>query len=481
MWKSIAQLRRTTIIAIGLLAFLVGLGLARRIYCDSLTVILVALLFLVTVWKRNMFSLAVFVMLMLVIGVWRGSIYMRKIAIYKQLARAPVIIRGIADTDAVYGEKSQIAFDLAHMQLIDPMERPLVGKLTVKGFGEPMVYRGDTVQVEGKLYPTRGSKQAVTSFAQLKVLHTSSSKIADIRRRFSAGITSALPEPLGSFGLGLLIGQRSTIPKNLNDQLSVVGLTHIVAVSGYNLTIIVLVVHRLTQKRSKYQAFVATTSLIGLFILLTGTSASIVRAAIVSMLSLCSWYYGRSVKPFVLLLLAGAVTAGWYPPYIWSDLGWWLSFLAFAGVMIVGPLFEQRFLATRKPKLVMQVLIETTAAQIMTVPLIMFTFGRLSLISLLANVLVVPLIPLAMLLCLIAGLAGMLIAPVAGWFAWPGRLLMNYIVDIVRIMSRFPHAAIVRSMALQHMLALYGVVGFVLIVWWKKIPKQRTITDRKHE
>lgn len=140
---------------------------------------------------------------------------------------------------------------------------------------------------------------------------------------------SALPEPAASFGLGLLIGQRSTIPKSVSLQLAAVGLTHVVAVSGYNLTIIMRAVRKLLRKRSKYQSTVASLLLIGIFLLFTGFSASIVRAAIVSTLSLWAWYYGRTFRPIVLILLAAVITAGVYPIYLWSDIGWYLSFLAF--------------------------------------------------------------------------------------------------------------------------------------------------------
>lgn len=472
------RLRRTTVIALCLLCTLIGLGFSRRASANWATAAVVGPLAALTFRRRNFLSLLTLLGCCLTVGVWRGSVYMQKLSIYQQLKKTPVIIQATSTSDAVYAEKSQLSFDVSHVQLRDPVDRALVGTMAVKGFGEPMVYKGDRVQVEGKMYPTRGSRQASISYADIKVLRHSTSKIDTVRRKFAAGITSALPEPLGSFGLGLLIGQRTTLPKTLTDQLSAVGLTHIVAVSGYNLTIIVLVAHRLLHKRSKYQAIVLTLSLIGVFLLFTGSSASIVRAALVSALSLLAWYYGRRFKPHVLILLVAVLTAAWYPPYLWSDLGWWLSFLAFAGVLLVSPLLTRRFFVKREPKLLLQILLETTAAQVMTLPLIMYIFGKLSLIALLANMLIVPLVPLAMLLSLMAGLAGMLIAPVAGWFAWPANLLMNYMLDIIQLLSRLPHALVARSLRLDQMLMSYGVISLILLIWWQKTRKNRKITDR---
>lgn len=99
-----------------------------------------------------------------------------------------------------------------------------------------------------------------------------------VRREFSAGMQSALPEPLASFGLGLLTGQRSTLPQHTTNGLSAVGLTHIVALSGYSLTIIVLFVQRIMSRRSKYQTLLFALLLMAAFLAITGLNAAVVRA-----------------------------------------------------------------------------------------------------------------------------------------------------------------------------------------------------------
>jgi competence protein ComEC len=179
--------------------------------------------------------------------------------------------------------------------------------------------------------------------------------------------------------------------------------------------------------------------LIALFLLFAGTSASIVRAAIVSLLSIAAGYYGRSFKPLVLLLFAAAITAFASPYYIWSDISWYLSFLAFYGVMILAPLVQARWSERWKESIVASVALESICAEAMTLPYILHTFGQMSFVGLVANVLVVALVPLAMLLTLIAGLAGMLLAPIVGWFALPARLLLTYMLDIANLLSHIPH------------------------------------------
>jgi competence protein ComEC len=477
-WLQVRKLKRTTLIMLGLGAFLAGIALARTKLLIDPIVVWLCLAFIFAVYRRSQTATAVCIVLFgLSLGWWRGQSYMVEVAKYQPLYRQNVTVVGVADTDGIYNG-SQLSFDLTKLQVTHPYQTELVGKVAVKGFGATAVYRGDIVQVSGNLYPTRGSRQASLSYANMAIIERSGSAVENIRHRFIAGMYNALPEPLASFGLGLLVGQRNTLPQEVSDQLSAVGLTHIVAVSGYNLTIIMLAVAVMLKGRSKYQITLLSAILIIMFLLFTGFSASIVRAAIVSGLALLAAYYGRKFRPLMLILLAAALTAGWYPIYIWSDIGWYLSFLAFFGVLIIAPLVTVRIYKVKEPKLVALVVIETICAQIMALPLIMYIFGEVSLISLVANVLIVPLVPLAMLLSFVAALGGMFVPSLAGWIAWPAKILLTYMLDLVNIMSRVPHALAPSSLPLPKLIFVYLVViSAVFALWAKTRHKNATITD----
>jgi competence protein ComEC len=123
----------------------------------------------------------------------------------------------------------------------------------------------------------------------------------------------------------------------------------------------------------------------------------------------------------------------------------------------------------REPKILAMVLIETLAAQVMTLPIILFIFGRLSIISVFANILIVPLVPLAMMLSFLAGLGGMLLPSLAGWVAWPTTLLMTYMLDIVRLLSALPHASINYKINALQLVIVYILILAVLLIWWHKI------------
>ncbi len=457
------------------LAVLLGLVAARRIEYRQTLLLAASFVFMAAVYRwQNVLSCLLLLCCGFQLGLFRGTAYMYQLSRYKSLFARPVVVTAQAETDAVYSDKGMLSFDANQLVVRQPETVALLGKIKVEGRGESMVYRGDQLQVSGKLSPTRGAAQARMSFANIKVTQRHQSRLDVVRRRFIAGLQSSIPEPEASFGAGLLLGQRSTIPKEVNDQLSVTGLTHLVAVSGYNLTIIIMAVRKLLQKGSKFQIVVAASALMLVFVMLTGLSASIIRAALVSSLSLLAWYYGRQFKPVLLLALAAAITAAWNPYYIWSDIGWYLSFLAFFGVLVIAPAISG--LRRKSPKLLGSLVTETVSAQVMTVPIIMYIFGRVSIIGLVANVLVVPLVPLAMLLTLIAGLGPLSWLPVSGLLAWPAKTLLTYMIDISAQFSRLPHAAAELSIDVYSMTIAYGAIVIVVMLL-KRIAVRRNVQN----
>ena len=472
------RFRRTTLITVFCLAALAGLGLSREISLTPSGWYLLAIApCLLLIKRKNVTALILVVVLGAGLGLWRGDIYMQKLGELKSLTGQNVTIEATATRDAVYAGATQLEFTANHARLfqgqaLETGGGELAGSFKISGFGEPMVYRGDRVRISGKLYPMRGANQARIAYAQLKRTGLDSSWINNLTRHLSAGMQTALPEPNSSFGLGLLIGQRNTLPSELTNQLIMVGLVHIVAVSGYNLTILVRAMARL-RFGSKYHRLLASLALISIFILMTGFSASIVRAAIVSVLGLWAWYYGRKIRAVLILAFTAAVTALFNPFYIWGDLGWYLSFLAFFGVLIISPMVVSK-LFKRQPKLLISVAFDTLAAEVMTLPLIMAMFGQLSLVGLLTNVLVVPLIPFAMLLSTVAAGAGMLVPAMAGWFAWPANLLLTYILNIVRLFSAIPSIFLRRSISMASMLYFYALVLLVLAAVHKQRAKLKT-------
>lgn len=473
------RFRRSTLWLVLFVSLLAGLGLARTGPHPGMAIIWSSLgLLLIMLPKRQLSAICMIAVFGASCGWWHGAAYMQKLAPYRPLYYQKITLIVTAAEDATYGQTRQLSFAAKHVRLENGQE--LVGRLQVSGFGANAVFVGDEVAVTGSLRPGYGAYQGRMSFARLEIRAHHPTLVSEIRRNFVAGAQSALPEPLAPFVMGLLVGQRSTLPEEVKEDFRTVGLTHIVAVSGYNLTIILQASRRLFGKRSKRLATLLSLALIGVFLLLAGASASIVRAAIVSMLSIMATYYGRSFKPLNLILLAAIITAWANPIYLWSDLSWHLSFLAFYGVMILAPLIQARWQQVKwHQTLIGSVALETICAELMTLPFVLHIFGQMSRVGLLANVLVVTLVPLAMLLGVVSGLAGMLIGAFAGWITWPAVILLNYMLDVAHVLAHLPHVFVQGiSLSLAQVLALYGCLAWLTAVLWYKNPdKSAIITD----
>lgn len=472
-------MRRTSLLTMFFAAFLVGVVFAHLgLRCSFMLFLVCAIVGIGLMRRHELIRLVIVIIIGVLFGVWRGGLFMERLDAYDHMYGSKVTLRVTSEEDAVYDHGSQLSFAVSRVEALDPTYGHLPGKLSISGFGENMIYRGDVVEVSGKLRQTRGGKQGYMSYAQIRLIERSESGVNEFRRRFMAGMLSALPEPMASFGAGLLIGQRSTLPDNVSDELSAVGLTHIVAVSGYNLTIIVEAVRRLTKRGSKFQGLLISVTLVGLFLLVTGFCPPIVRAAVVSALGLWAWYFGRTWKPWLLIATTAAITVFWNPLYIWGDISWYLSFLSFFGVLILAPALVRRIYKQREPKFLLAIVFETMSAQILTLPLVLYVFQRISFVSILSNILVVPLVPFAMILALVAGLAGMFIPAVAGWFAWPAKLLLTYMLDVARVLARIPHVVGTYVLSGQGLVWLYGIELFVVgLLWNKTKPKYGIVTD----
>lgn len=414
------------------------------------------------------------------LGWWRGSNFATEWARWQDLYGSPAVIYVTSSEDAVYGKRSQITFMAT--QVTTENGEVLRGNMPVSGFGAPAVMAGDRLEVSGTIRKGYGAYPASMSFAKLTVLAHHNNLIYEARRRFGAGLVSALPEPLGSFSLGLLTGQRSGLPDQVKQDLLMVGLTHIIAVSGYNLTIMLRASQGLFKQRSKRLSCLLSLCLIAVFLVITGAGASIVRAAIVSVISIATAYYGRQLSPFHILALAAVITALANPNYIWRDASWYLSFLAFYGVMVIGPALGHWLPERVREFVPLAVLLESLSAELMTLPYVLHTFGQMSLVGLIGNLLVVAFIPLAMLLGFAAGLAGTFLPMFAGWVAWPARMLLNYMLDTAHLLAGVPH--IFREdiqFGWGDMLATYCavVIASLLLYRLTNRPQYAKITDKK--
>lgn len=247
-------------------------------------------------------------------------------------------------------------------------------------------------------------------------------------------LNQLLPEPQAGLLAGILFGTKATLSKELYDSLVRSGTLHIVALSGMNITILTgLVNTSLLWLVSRRVASLLTIVLIIGFVWFVGPGASIVRAAIMGSISLLAIIFGRQY--WALLTWAFAVLVMLLFNIQWiSDIGFQLSVLATLGIILFGRKQETNVLKND--------LRITLAAQVFTIPVILWYFHRISLVSPLSNVLIGFIIAPITALGLATVVAGWLWLPVGqilAWFAW---VLLSYILIIVDLTAKIPGASL---------------------------------------
>lgn len=417
-----------------------GVLAARYYQLPSIQILFISVILLsVVFWRKYVYLLPLAIVGGLLIGLWRGSISQAELIEYRQLFGKEIIIYGKVKDDIDIGSAGQIVIRLSNIKIGD---KKLSGMLYVTSANND-IKRGDILLLRGKINKGFGNFSGVMYRAVVKkIIQPKPGDVARIVRDwFADSIRKVIPEPESSLGVGFLVGQRRALPSDLVVALQIVGLTHVVVASGYNLTILVRLARRLFAKVSKYLSTLSASMMIFSFIAVTGISPSMARAGLVSGLSLAAWYYGRKFHPIVLLLLAVAVTVLFNPSYAWGDLGWQLSFAAFAGVMIFAPLVSHYLYGDEKPGFVQQILIETVSAQLLTAPIIIMAFEKFSNIAILSNLFVLPFVPLAMLLVFIAGAVGLFLPIfISSIFALPAYWLLRYMVKVIEYLAELPWA-----------------------------------------
>lgn len=287
------------------------------------------------------------------------------------------------------------------------------------------------------------------------------SNILQIKRKLENAILRSLPMPESALARGLLTGGSASFSDAFRQAMQRTGTSHIVAISGYNVTIIILIFFLAVRRRLGYIAALASGfAALAAFVILTGASASIVRAGIMGSLFLASKLVGRQNRVEYTVFLAAGVMVALNPLIVRYDAGFQLSFLAILGLVYLSKYFDSG-LARRLPHYrrlggsVREAVSSTCAAQLVTWPIIAGMSGQISLVAPLVNAILLPLVPLTMAvsftIALIA-LASPLIAQTVSLLAW---LPLTLFVRIISNAARLPAAAV----------SVYDLKWWVLPLW----------------
>jgi len=267
------------------------------------------------------------------------------------------------------------------------------------------------------------------------IARTLFSTLYSLKSHFEVQINRVYPEPHASFLAGLLTGSRRGIPEYLLEDFHTTGLTHIIAISGYNITIVISLLSVLFFFLPYKYRLIPSIIAIALFTLFVGASAAVVRASIMGTLGLIALHAKRQGESILTILCAASIMTAWNPKQLWYDAGFQLSFLAITGLTIFGSHLQKWCSALRAPLWIRDALATTLAAQLFALPWIVFLFGRLPLLSPLANVLVAPFIPLAMLFGFLGTVISFFIFPLGQVIAYIGWGCLQLIILVAQGIS----------------------------------------------
>ncbi|MEZ4539891.1 MAG: DNA internalization-related competence protein ComEC/Rec2 [Chloroflexota bacterium] len=402
----------------------------------------------------------------------------------------------------VHDTRTQLLVAVREITL-DGTSHPVMGTIQVETGRYPFIPYGATVTMAGDLsapltlgspgyaaYLERRGILSVMDFPQIDVDAVGGGSavyrlLLRVKARGREVIAASLPEPHAALLTGILLGDDSGIPRQLEQDFRETGMTHIIAISGFNIAVIIaLLDHMMAPLFPRRTAALVIMLFVALYAILVGASASVVRAAVMGI----SYLIGRRLLGRPTLAIAGLFTAAFLmtlsdPNTLW-DVGFQLSFAATLGLMLYAGSwsrgFARRVLPLLPPRvggrvtaLVSEVLLVTLAAQVLTLPLILYHFGRLSLAGLPANILVLPAQTAVMAtggLTLAVGLLWPSAGQVVGLLAWP---FLHYTISAIQLLAQLPFASIPLPLSATGLIGVYLVIAAVTMA-----AKTRRETDQ---
>jgi competence protein ComEC len=301
-------------------------------------------------------------------------------------------------------------------------------------------------------------------------------KIFNLKKILTGLIDAGLSEPESSLARPIVFGGQRGLAQDIRDDFQKVGLTHIMAVSGFNISILaaIVMIVLLALGLSRGRAFYLAIIILAAYIILVGAPASAMRAGLMGFLVLWALKLGRLNKMTNSLALTAAALLIVNPKLLRDDVGFQLSFLAIAGLVYAYPILEALWEKIKLPKLkgLSDALLITLAAQVFTLPIIAFNFSRISLIAPLANLAVLWALPILTVLILAALPLSFILPGLSFIFFLPCLILTKYILAVVRFFAGLPFSSMeIDYLPLGWVIFYYCLAIFLIIKLRSKLLK----------
>lgn len=384
--------------------------------------------------------------------------------ILNKLVEQQVTVEGIV-VDEPDERESSTRLIIDFENLISPSREEVSGKAIITADIHPRFNYGDKVHIEGDLrapknfaddkgevfdYVSYLGKDKIfyqMFYPEIELIESGRGNFIKrtlfaFKRNFLEKVGRVIPEPQVSLLGGLVVGAKQSLGEKLQEDFRKTGIIHIVVLSGYNVTIVAEAIMRFFS----FLPFLFGVSIgviaIVFFAIMTGASATIVRASMMAILVLLARSTGRTYAITRALFIAGFFMLLHNPKILVFDSSFQLSFMATIGLIYLAPKIEKHFHLVPTKWQLREFATATVATQIFVLPMILYKMGILSLVALPVNLLILVFVPITMLFGFLTGMIGFVSTLLSFPFAYVTNALLTYQLKVVDIFASLPFAAI---------------------------------------
>lgn len=395
-------------------------------------------------------------------------------------ARAGEVAIPFGEKMIVNGFIEKVSLGLEKQDMVLKLENPYRGKIKITTNRYPSWEYGDRVEMEGLIKePSERSRDRLVkdgiygtmSFPEISILeHGTGSPIKSalfkIKSFAENAIHKALPPEKAAFMTGLLLGETAEFSKEFREKMSVTGTNHLVALSGYNISIVAQgVMGILGYWLSRRKTFwFSTLAIIG-FVIMTGAEASVVRAAIMGFIVILAGQVERVHSFRNSLAVAAFFMVLVNPRVLLWDIGFQLSFAAVAGLAYLKPATERIFKISPEPGFLnwKENFFTTFSAQLAVIPILFSQFGSFSPIGFVTNVLILTFVPITMFFGFFIVFASIFSSYLAMLVGWIANLFVSYELFVIDIFSAVPAKISAASFPIWISVIYYAVLIAVIV------------------
>ncbi|MCX6721160.1 MAG: ComEC/Rec2 family competence protein [Candidatus Staskawiczbacteria bacterium] len=465
-----------------------------QIFIWGFLLIGVLLIFIFLFFKKDVLIIAGFCLLFLIVGILRFQISEFNIAndkLSKLNGKGEVVLTGlISDEPDVRDTSQKLDVKVGDSIILVTTQRypeykylgkvKLTGKLETPSVTDNFNYK-NYLQKDGIYSVMNFARVEVAGKAKPNVIQAAYSGVLGLKGKLRQSLQKSFSPPQLFIIQGMVLGDKTAIPQDLKQKLSVTGVSHIIAVSGTHVVIITAILMSLLifvgLKRG--QAFYFSVVLICFYIILVGLPASGVRAGIMGIIFLFGQKLGRQNSSSRIIVLAAALMLLQNPLLLFYDVGFQLSFMAVLALIYLEPTirfffkillegFFKKEIIEKYDKILMM-FSATLAAQIFTLPVIIYNFGNISFVSPIANILLLPIADLLMIFGFLSALAG-IVFNYLGWIlSIPAYLLLVYFIGVVNFFSKPWAFKTIENVHWAWLFVSYLVLSFTVRYLRKKI------------